>query len=107
MRMATYFGVWRLAFCKLILNLSIYRCCISEDRKLSTQRWEKLKSDVRNNAQITEILYLLVLVSVQSGVAQDGVFLELATDVGVLVSSPWIFDRFQPKLFGERGLLRR
>jgi len=106
-RMATYSGVWRRTFCKLILTLSIYRCCISEDRKLSTRRWEKLKSDVCNNAQITEILYLLVLVSVQSGVAQDGVFLELPNDVGILVSSPRIFDRFQPLLFGERGLLRR
>ena len=98
---------WRRTVCKLILSLSIYRCCISKDRKPGARRWEKLKSDVCNDAQTTEILYLLVLVSVQSGVAQDWVFLELPADVRVFVSSPRIFDRFQPLLFGERGLLRR
>ena len=99
--MARFSGVWRRTFSTLVLSLS------SEDRKLSTRRWEKLKSYVCNNVQITEILYLLVFVSVQSGVAQDGVFLELPSDVGIRVRSPRIFDRFQPLLFGELGLLRR
>jgi hypothetical protein len=57
--------------------------------------------------KIVEILYLLVFVSVQSCVAQDGVFLELPPDVMIRVSSPRIFDGFQPLLFGECGLLRR
>ena len=101
-----YSGVWRHTFCKLILTLSMYRCCTSEDRKLSTRRWEKLKSYVCNDVQIAGILYLLVFVSVQNSVAQDGVFLELPPDVGILVNSPRIFYRFQPLLFGERSLLR-
>jgi hypothetical protein len=100
---------WRLAPHSLTIdtNCPSTGCCNSGERKLSTRRWERLKSYVSNIVQIAEILYLLVFVGVQSGVAQDGMFLELPPDVGILVSSPRIFDRFQPLLFGERGLLRR
>ena len=61
--------------------------------------------DIEGNSLLS--LYLLMFVSVQSCVAQDGMFLELPPDVRILVTGPRIFDRLQPLLFGERGLLRR